>query len=85
MLVYQRVHLPWLAATEGSSLLTLTDARGRTALHHAAASGDARIVEMLLEAGAEPDVKERHDEFGREMATEIGSASYIYIYIYIDI
>jgi ankyrin repeat protein len=49
-------------------------------LHHAAASGDARIVEMLLEAGAEPDVKEQHDELGREMATEIGSASYIYIY-----
>jgi hypothetical protein len=36
---------------------------------------------MLLEAGAEPDVKEQHDELGREMATEIGSASYIYIYI----
>ena len=39
---------------------------------------------MLLEAGAEPDVKERHDELGREMATEIGSASYRYIHRYID-
>lgn len=57
-----------LESAAGSSLLTLTDARGRTALHHAAASGDARIVEMLLEAGAEPDVKDLHGRTAAHVA-----------------
>ena len=36
---------------------TGTDADGRTALHYAAADGDVRVVERLLDAGADSRVK----------------------------
>lgn len=39
---------------------TGTDADGRTALHYAAADGDVRVVERLLDAGADPNAPDRN-------------------------
>ena len=39
----------------------LTDSEGRTALHHAARVGSLRCVEILLEAGIDPNIASLHD------------------------
>eukprot|EP00438_Fugacium_kawagutii_P021395 Skav232442 [mRNA] locus=scaffold189:325251:329924:- [translate_table: standard] len=62
------------APAEGSALPSLTDSRGRTALHHAAAAGDRRIIEMLLKAGAEPQIKESKELAHGRTAAHVAAA-----------
>lgn len=40
-------------------LLSHTDANGNTALHYAAAYGNVKALRVLLEAGADPEVRNR--------------------------
>ncbi|CAK9077983.1 Bifunctional arginine demethylase and lysyl-hydroxylase psr-1 (Phosphatidylserine receptor 1) [Durusdinium trenchii] len=54
-----------LDSLAGRALLSFADYRGRTALHHAASSGDVQVIELLLKAGAEKGTK---DQQGRSPA-----------------
>ncbi|CAE7211717.1 ANKRD52 [Symbiodinium sp. KB8] len=49
-----------LSSPAAEGLVSHQDSSGRTALHHAAAAGDAHMVEVLLNQGAEKDAKDRH-------------------------
>merc|ERR1712232_873096 len=42
-----------------------SDARGRSALHYAAAAGNTALIELLLQRGADPSAQ---DELGRTAA-----------------
>lgn len=47
-----------LEAQAGTALLATRDAKERSSLHHAAASGDVEVIRLLLRAGAARDVKD---------------------------
>ncbi len=52
--------------------LALVDERGRTALHHAAFSGRADVVRSLLDAGADPQVRDGDGRRPSELAKAVG-------------
>ncbi|KAG8530717.1 uncharacterized protein KY384_004074 [Bacidia gigantensis] len=57
--------------TKNSALIDHVDRDGRTALHHACRSGRAETVRILLEAGADPNKKDKRAETPLIACTEI--------------
>eukprot|EP00434_Breviolum_minutum_P013408 symbB.v1.2.011815.t1/scaffold799.1/size161463/3 len=60
-----------LDSAAGTTLVSLKDSRGRTALHHAAATGDMRIIEMLLTRGADLQIKDSHGRSAAHIAAAL--------------
>ena len=58
----------WLL--EKGALVNHAMATGWTAAHAAAKRGNAEILEMLLQAGADRHAKAAHREFGKNLAVE---------------
>jgi ankyrin repeat protein len=61
-----------LLLKRGVSLSVTDDSKGYTPLHYAAASGNRKIVEMLLAAGADPSTRTKHRELPEDIAREAG-------------
>ncbi|GLH10103.1 Ankyrin-2 [Gryllus bimaculatus] len=64
-------------AHSGGADLRARDAQGRTALHRAAARGQTRCVELLLEADGGPDLVDMQDARGRTALHEAAARAHV--------
>lgn len=61
----QRKSIKWLLANGADPNLTMNN--GWTAAHAAAKQGHSEVLKMLLDGGANKDIKAIHRDFGRNL------------------